>query len=126
MSMKQRQLALALRKQALLLDCASQRQQFAQHAAGLKPLFAGADRGIEMAQRAGFTAVTSHRSGETEDTTIADIAVATNSGQIKTGAPSRTDRVAKYNRLLRIEDQLGSSAVYAGKNAFGKIGKRIL
>ena len=78
-----------------------------------------------MAQRAGFTAVTSHRSGETEDTTIADIAVATNSGQIKTGAPSRTDRVAKYNRLLRIEDQLGSSAVYAGKNAFGKIGKRI-
>ena len=81
---------------------------------------------IEMAQRAGFTAVTSHRSGETEDTTIADIAVATNSGQIKTGAPSRTDRVAKYNRLLRIEDQLGSSAVYAGKNAFGKIGKRIL
>ena len=81
---------------------------------------------IEMAQRAGFTAVTSHRSGETEDTTIADIAVATNSGQIKTGAPSRTDRVAKYNRLLRIEDQLGSAAVYAGKNAFGKIGKRIL
>jgi enolase len=80
---------------------------------------------IEMAQRAGFTAVTSHRSGETEDTTIADIAVATKSGQIKTGAPSRTDRVAKYNRLLRIEDQLGSSAVYAGKNAFGKIGKRI-
>jgi len=81
---------------------------------------------IEMAQRAGFTAVTSHRSGETEDTTIADIAVATNSGQIKTGAPSRTDRVAKYNRLLRIEDELGSAAVYAGKNAFGKIGKRIL
>ena len=81
---------------------------------------------IEMAQRAGFTAVTSHRSGETEDTTIADIAVATNSSQIKTGAPSRTDRVAKYNRLLRIEAQLGSAAVYAGKNAFGKIGKRIL
>jgi enolase len=81
---------------------------------------------IEMAQRAGFTAVTSHRSGETEDTTIADIAVATNSGQIKTGAPSRTDRVAKYNRLLRIEAQLGSAAVYAGKNAFGEIGKRIL
>ncbi|HAX40767.1 MAG TPA: phosphopyruvate hydratase [Clostridiales bacterium] len=81
---------------------------------------------IEMAQRAGFTAVTSHRSGETEDTTIADIAVATNSGQIKTGAPSRTDRVAKYNRLLRIEAQLGSAAVYAGKNAFGRIGKRIL
>ena len=80
---------------------------------------------IEMAQRAGFTAVTSHRSGETEDTTIADIAVATNSGQIKTGAPSRTDRVAKYNRLLRIEDELGATAVYAGKNAFGAIGKRI-
>lgn len=80
---------------------------------------------IEMAQRAGYTAVTSHRSGETEDTTIADIAVATNSGQIKTGAPSRTDRVAKYNRLLRIEDELGASAKYAGKNAFGPIGKRI-
>ena len=80
---------------------------------------------IEMAQRAGYTAVTSHRSGETEDTTIADIAVATNSGQIKTGAPSRTDRVAKYNRLLRIEAELGAAAVYAGKNAFGKIGKRI-
>lgn len=80
---------------------------------------------IEMAQRAGYTAVTSHRSGETEDTTIADIAVATNSGQIKTGAPSRTDRVAKYNRLLRIEDELGASAVYAGKQAFGRIGKRI-
>ncbi|MCE5189932.1 MAG: phosphopyruvate hydratase [Eubacteriales bacterium] len=80
---------------------------------------------IEMAQRAGYTAVTSHRSGETEDTTIADIAVATNSGQIKTGAPSRTDRVAKYNRLLRIEDQLGASAAYAGKHAFGAIGKRI-
>ena len=80
---------------------------------------------IEMAQKAGYTAVTSHRSGETEDTTIADIAVATNSGQIKTGAPSRTDRVAKYNRLLRIEDSLGTSAAYAGKGAFGAIGKRI-
>ncbi len=80
---------------------------------------------IEMAQRAGYTTVTSHRSGETEDTTIADIAVATNAGQIKTGAPSRTDRVAKYNRLLRIEDALGSAAVFAGKNAFGKAGKRI-
>ena len=79
----------------------------------------------EMAQRAGYTAVTSHRSGETEDTTIADIAVATNSGQIKTGAPSRTDRVAKYNRLLRIEDELGAAARYAGKQAFGKIGARI-
>ena len=80
---------------------------------------------IEMAQRAGYTAVTSHRSGETEDTTIADIAVATNSGQIKTGAPSRTDRVAKYNRLLRIEDELDAAARYAGKQAFGKIGARI-
>ena len=65
---------------------------------------------IEMAKRAGYTAVISHRSGETEDATIADIAVATNAGQIKTGAPSRTDRVAKYNQLLRIEDQLGETA----------------
>ena len=65
---------------------------------------------IEMAKRAGYTAVISHRSGETEDTTIADIAVATNAGQIKTGAPSRTDRVAKYNQLLRIEDQLDETA----------------
>lgn len=73
---------------------------------------------IEMANRAGYTAVTSHRSGETEDTTIADIAVATNSGQIKTGAPSRTDRVAKYNRLLRIEEELGSDACYLGEKAF--------
>jgi enolase len=73
---------------------------------------------IEMAKRAGYTAVISHRSGESEDSTIADIAVATNSGQIKTGAPSRTDRVAKYNQLLRIEDQLGSTAQYAGKSAF--------
>lgn len=73
---------------------------------------------IEMANRAGYTAVTSHRSGETEDTTIADIAVATNSGQIKTGAPSRTDRVAKYNRLLRIEEELGADACYLGEKAF--------
>lgn len=73
---------------------------------------------IELANRAGYTAVTSHRSGETEDTTIADIAVATNSGQIKTGAPSRTDRVAKYNQLLRIEEELGESAKYLGGNAF--------
>ena len=73
---------------------------------------------IEMANRAGYTAVTSHRSGETEDTTIADIAVATNSGQIKTGAPSRTDRVAKYNRLLRIEHELSADACYLGKDAF--------
>ncbi len=73
---------------------------------------------IETANRAGYTAVTSHRSGETEDVTIADIAVATNSGQIKTGAPSRTDRVAKYNRLLRIEEELGESAAFPGENAF--------
>ncbi len=73
---------------------------------------------IEMAKRAGYTAVISHRSGETEDTTIADIAVATNAGQIKTGAPSRTDRVAKYNQLLRIEEELGASARYPGAAAF--------
>ncbi len=73
---------------------------------------------IEMAKRAGYTAIVSHRSGETEDTTIADIVVATNSGQIKTGAPSRTDRVAKYNQLLRIEDLLASEAIYPGKSAF--------
>ncbi|XEC94820.1 phosphopyruvate hydratase [Paenibacillus tarimensis] len=73
---------------------------------------------IEMAKRAGYTAVISHRSGESEDSTIADIAVATNAGQIKTGAPSRTDRVAKYNQLLRIEDQLGSTAIYGGAAAF--------
>ena len=73
---------------------------------------------IEMAQRNNWTAVVSHRSGETEDVTIADVVVATNAGQIKTGAPSRTDRVAKYNQLLRIEEALGSRAVYAGKKAF--------
>jgi enolase len=73
---------------------------------------------IEMAKRAGYTAIVSHRSGETEDATIADIAVATNAGQIKTGAPSRTDRVAKYNQLLRIEDLLGEEAIYPGKKAF--------
>ncbi len=73
---------------------------------------------IETANRAGYTAVTSHRSGETEDTTIADIAVATNSGQIKTGAPSRTDRTAKYNRLLRIEEELGDAAIYPGIDAW--------
>lgn len=73
---------------------------------------------IEMAKRAGYTAVISHRSGETEDTTIADIAVATNAGQIKTGAPSRTDRVAKYNQLLRIDDQLDETAQYLGKQTF--------
>lgn len=73
---------------------------------------------IEMTKRAGWTAIISHRSGETEDTTIADLAVATNAGQIKTGAPSRTDRVAKYNQLLRIEEELGSIAMYPGKDAF--------
>jgi len=76
---------------------------------------------IQMANRAGYTAVTSHRSGETEDATIADIAVATNSGQIKTGAPSRTDRVAKYNQLLRIEEELEDVAQYPGLSAFFNI-----
>ena len=78
---------------------------------------------IKMAKDAGWTAVVSHRSGETEDTTIAHIAVATNAGQIKTGAPSRTDRVAKYNELLRIEEELGDRAVYLGKKAFYNIKK---
>jgi enolase len=73
---------------------------------------------IEIAQRAGFVAVISHRSGETEDATVADLAVATNAGQIKTGAPARSDRVAKYNQLLRLEEQLGDAAVYPGWNAF--------
>ena len=73
---------------------------------------------VSLAQRSGYTAVLSHRSGETEDTTIADLAVATNSGQIKTGAPARSERVAKYNQLLRIEEELGEAAVYAGRSAF--------
>ena len=73
---------------------------------------------IEMAKRAGYTPIISHRSGETEDTTIADIAVAVNAGQIKTGAPSRSDRAAKYNQLLRIEEELGESAQFAGRDAF--------
>ncbi len=73
---------------------------------------------VALAQRAGYKAIISHRSGETEDTTIADIAVATDSGQIKTGAPARSDRVAKYNQLLRIEEELGDAAVYAGRSAF--------
>lgn len=72
---------------------------------------------IEMAKRAGYTAVVSHRSGETEDVTIADLVVATNAGQIKTGAPSRTDRVAKYNQLIRIEEGLGSAAIYKGRDS---------
>lgn len=78
---------------------------------------------IEMAKRAGYTAVISHRSGESEDVTIADIAVATNAGQIKTGAPSRSDRVAKYNQLLRIEDQLYETAQYLGKETFYNLKK---
>lgn len=79
---------------------------------------------VEMAQRAGFTAVMSHRSGETEDSTIADLAVALNCGQIKTGAPARSDRIAKYNQLLRIEEQLGRAAIYPGKDAFVNIRSR--
>jgi enolase len=78
---------------------------------------------IEMAKRAGYTAVVSHRSGETEDATIADIVVGTNAGQIKTGAPNRTDRVAKYNQLLRIEEQLGGSAYYGGLKSFYNLRK---
>jgi enolase len=73
---------------------------------------------ISMARESGYTAVMSHRSGETEDVTIADLAVATGCGQIKTGAPSRTDRVAKYNQLLRIEEALGADAQYPGRSAF--------
>ena len=73
---------------------------------------------IELARNAGYATVISHRSGETEDTTIADLAVAVNAGQIKTGAPSRTDRVAKYNQLLRIEEELGDDAVYPGWGVF--------
>lgn len=76
---------------------------------------------IEMAHRAGWTAVVSHRSGETEDTTIADLAVGLCTGQIKTGAPCRSERNAKYNRLLKIEAELGNKAIYAGKQAFLKL-----
>ena len=78
---------------------------------------------VEAAHRAGFKTMTSHRSGETEDTTIADLAVATNSGQIKTGAPARGERVNKYNQLLRIEDELVDAAVYAGRSAFPRFKK---
>ncbi|MDR1298780.1 MAG: phosphopyruvate hydratase, partial [Oscillospiraceae bacterium] len=77
---------------------------------------------VEFAHRAGYTAVISHRSGETEDTTIADVAVALNAGQIKTGAPSRTDRVAKYNQLMRIEESLGGQAGYPGLSALRRAG----
>ena len=73
---------------------------------------------VQLCQRNGWKAITSHRSGETEDSTIADLAVALNTGQIKTGAPARSDRVAKYNQLLRIEKELGDTAVYAGWDAF--------
>ncbi len=79
---------------------------------------------IEMAKKAGYTAVVSHRSGETEDTTIADIVVGLNAGQIKTGSLSRTDRIAKYNQLLRIEEILGDGGEYAGLDAFYNIKKR--
>jgi len=74
-----------------------------------------------MAKKAHWTAVISHRSGETEDTTIADLAVALNAGQIKTGAPARSDRVAKYNQLLRIENELGERALYPGRDAFSNL-----
>ena len=77
---------------------------------------------IDLARRAGWTAVVSHRSGETEDTTIADLVVAMGTGQIKTGAPSRSERVAKYNRLLRIEGELGDGARYLGREALGRPG----
>ena len=77
---------------------------------------------IEMAKRAGYTTVISHRSGETEDVSIADIAVGTNAGQIRTGSASRTDRVAKYNQLIRVEEELGTNAIYAGISAFNKKG----
>jgi enolase len=76
---------------------------------------------IALGRLHGYAAVISHRSGETEDTTIADLAVATNAGQIKTGAPSRTDRVAKYNQLLRIEQELGPAATYPGWDAFPRV-----
>jgi enolase len=78
---------------------------------------------VQMAQRSGYTAILSHRSGETEDTTIADLAVATDAGQIKTGAPARSERVAKYNQLLRIEEELGEAAVFAGSAAFPRFAR---
>ena len=79
---------------------------------------------VNMATKNGYTSVMSHRSGETEDTTIADLAVATNCGQIKTGAPNRSERVAKYNQLLRIEEVLGGTAFYPQFSAFGKAARR--
>ncbi|HOH95218.1 MAG TPA: phosphopyruvate hydratase, partial [Bacilli bacterium] len=78
---------------------------------------------MQMAERAGYTCVVSHRSGESEDTTIADLAVALNAGQIKTGSMSRTDRIAKYNQLIRIEDDLGERAIYPGLSAFYNLRK---
>ena len=75
---------------------------------------------VDIAHRAGYSSVMSHRSGETEDATIADLAVATNCGQIKTGSLARSDRLAKYNQLIRIEEELGGSARYAGKRCFGR------
>jgi enolase len=78
---------------------------------------------VRLAHENGYTAVMSHRSGETEDATIADLAVALGTGQIKTGAPARTDRVAKYNQLLRIEEQLGDDAVYPGWSAFPRLSR---
>ena len=78
---------------------------------------------VSLAQRNGFATMMSHRSGETEDTTIADLAVATNCGQIKTGAPARSERVAKYNQLLRIEEELGEAARYAGASAFPRFNR---
>ena len=99
--------------------------QFAQHApyGGVVPEIAARAHvetidAVDMAHRASYTAVISHRSGETEDATIADLAVGLNTGQIKTGAPSRSDRVAKYNQLLRIEEELGAAACFAGRAAF--------
>ena len=87
------------------------------------PLNADTVIAIEMAKRAGYTAVVSHRSGESEDSTIADLAVATNCGQIKTGSLSRTDRIAKYNQLIRIEEELGDAAIYRGTEVFYSIRK---
>jgi enolase len=79
---------------------------------------------VRMAHKAGFTSVMSHRSGESEDTTIADLAVALDCGQIKTGSASRSDRIAKYNQLLRIEEELGAGARYAGRSAFKALGRK--
>ena len=81
---------------------------------------------IELAKLHDYTTVISHRSGETEDTTIADLAVAVNAGQIKTGSASRTDRIAKYNRLLRIEEELGANAYFPGKKAFYNIKNKLI